>query len=512
MNKRTFFIAFTVSLGGFLFGFDAGIISGVMEYAGPYFSLDDAQVGWATSCPTFIAMFAMLISGKLSDSIGRKPILIVVAFLYALSAILSAYAVSYEMLYTARMIGGVAFGSALILAPTYIAEIAGAENRGKLVAIQQLNIVLGFFAAFLSNYYFNKYYTGGAEFLTDENVWRWMLGVEALPALLYFVALFFVPKSPRWLFAQNRADEGRQVLKQLHGEETAVTESEAIEKSLNEESNIERASFSELLKPSLRFILGIGLLIGILQQATGINAIYFYATSIFKQTGIGTNSAFTQGVLLSFTSVIFTIVAMFTIDRIGRRPLMLFGIGGIAVSLLLCSYGFGQAKYQLSPEKAAEITGVQQEDLAELSSLSFKNDVEFKGEMKGLLGSDLYAKKEGAILEAAIEMNAIIVLIGVLGFIACFALSLGPVMWVMLSEMYPNKIRGLAIGCIGLVNSFTAWFVTQIFPWELSNLGNSMSFLIFGGIALVGTFVLFKTLPETKGKSLEELETELIKN
>ena len=512
MNKRTFFIAFTVSLGGFLFGFDAGIISGVMEYAGPYFSLDDAQIGWATSCPTFIAMFAMLISGKLSDSIGRKPILIVVAFLYALSAILSAYAVSYEMLYTARMIGGVAFGSALILAPTYIAEIAGAENRGKLVAIQQLNIVLGFFAAFLSNYYFNKYYTGGAEFLTDENVWRWMLGVEALPALLYFVALFFVPKSPRWLFAQNRADEGRQVLKQLHGEETAVTESEAIEKSLNEESNIERASFLELPKPSLRFILGIGLLIGILQQATGINAIYFYATSIFKQTGIGTNSAFTQGVLLSFTSVIFTIVAMFTIDRIGRRPLMLFGIGGIAVSLLLCSYGFGQAKYQLSPEKAAEITGVEQEDLAELSSLSFKNDVEFKGKMKGLLGSDLYAKKEGAILEAAIEMNAMIVLIGVLGFIACFALSLGPVMWVMLSEMYPNKIRGLAIGCIGLVNSFTAWLVTQIFPWELSNLGNSMSFLIFGGIALVGTFVLFKTLPETKGKSLEELETELIKN
>ena len=132
--------------------------------------------------------------------------------------------------------------------------------------------------------------------------------------------------------------------------------------------------------------------------------------------------------------------------------------------------------------------------------------------MKGLLGSDLYAKKEGAILEAAIEMNAMIVLIGVLGFIACFALSLGPVMWGMLSEMYPNKIRGLAIGCIGLVNSFTAWLVTQIFPWELSNLGNSMSFLIFGGIALVGTFVLFKTLPETKGKSLEELETELIKN
>jgi SP family arabinose:H+ symporter-like MFS transporter len=192
--------------------------------------------------------------------------------------------------------------------------------------------------------------------------------------------------------------------------------------------------------------------------------------------------------------------------------LMLIGIGGIAVSLLLCSYGFGQAKYQLSPDEAAQITGVDQVELAELSDMTFKNDVEFKNKMKGLLGADLYAKQEGAILEAAIDMNAVIVLVGVLGFIACFNLSLGPVMWVMLSEMYPNKIRGLAIGTIGLVNSFTAWLVTQIFPWELSNLGNSLSFLIFGVIALIGSFVLFRILPETKGKSLEELETELIKN
>ena len=511
MNKRTLLIALTVSLGGFLFGFDMGIISGVMNTAGPYFSLDDAQRGWVTSCPTFVAMFAMLISGKVSDAVGRKPILLIVAFLYAISAILSALAVSYEMLYIARMIGGIAFGAALILAPTYIAEIAGAENRGKLVATQQLNIMLGFFAAFFSNYLFNKY-TGEGVFFTDTNVWRWMLGVEALPALLYFVSLFFVPKSPRWLFAQNRADEGRQVLKQLHGEEAAAIESAAIEKSLNEEINIERTSFSELLKPALRFIIGLGLLIGVLQQATGINAIYFYATSIFKQTGIGTDAAFTQGVVLGLTSVIFTIIAMLTIDRIGRRPLMLIGIGGIAVSLLLCSYGFGQAKYQLSLDEAALITGVDQVELAELSDMTFKNDVEFKNKMKGLLGADLYAKQEGVILEEAIDMNAVIVLAGVLGFIACFNLSLGPVMWVMLSEMYPNKIRGLAIGTIGLVNSFTAWLVTQIFPWELSNLGNSLSFLIFGVIALIGSFVLYKILPETKGKSLEELETELIKN
>ena len=192
MKSQTLFIAFIVSLGGFLFGFDAGIISGVMEYAGPFFELNDAQNGWATSCPTFVAMFAMLIAGKLSDVVGRKPILLVVAFLYALSALLSAYAGSYEMLCAARMIGGFAFGAALILAPTYIAEISSAENRGKLVSIQQLNIVFGFFAAFLSNLIFNNWYKAGTDLLTDENVWRWMLGIELLPAVAYFLSLIHI--------------------------------------------------------------------------------------------------------------------------------------------------------------------------------------------------------------------------------------------------------------------------------------------------------------------------------
>ena len=192
MSRKVIFIAFVVSLGGFLFGFDAGIISGVMSYAGPEFNLSDGQTGWVVSSPSFAAMIAMLISGRLSDVIGRKKILIAVVFLYAISALSSAYASSYEMLYVARMIGGLAFGAALILAPTYIAEISSAENRGKLVSIQQLNIVLGFFAAFLSNYYFNKINTSGDSFLTDENVWRWMLGVEFIPAICYFLFMFFV--------------------------------------------------------------------------------------------------------------------------------------------------------------------------------------------------------------------------------------------------------------------------------------------------------------------------------
>jgi MFS family permease len=513
MSRKILFIAFVVSLGGFLFGFDAGIISGVMSYAGPEFDLNDIQSGWVVSSPSFAAMIAMLVSGRLSDKIGRKKILIFVAFGYALSALLSAYANSYEMLYMARMLGGIAFGAALILAPTYIAEISTAENRGKLVSIQQLNIVLGFFAAFLSNYYFNELnHTESATFLTDENVWRFMLGVELIPALLYFIFMFFVPRSPRWLYSKGEIQEAKDILNRIHGETKANFEIDSIEKSISEERNQEKVAISDLLKKSLRFILIVGLVLGVLQQITGINAVYFYATSIFKQTGIGTDASFSSGVLLSFTTVIFTLLAIFTIDKMGRRPLLLLGMAGIAISLLICSYGFHEATYELTTEEIAQLEGMDPGLFKGVENVRYDNDLDFKNAMKQALGSQQYAKNEGAVLEAATDMNATLVLIGILGFIASFAFSLGPVMWVMLSELYPNKYRGLAIGVIGFVNSFVSWLVQQIFPWELSNLGNALSFFIFGAIAVIGFFVLFKLLPETKGKSLEQIESELVKD
>ncbi len=509
-KKRTWFIAFVVSLGGFLFGFDAGIISGVMSYAGPEFNLDDLQNGWVTSSPSFAAMIAMLISGRLSDLLGRKKVLIVVAFIYALSALLSAYATSYEMLYMARMLGGLAFGAALILAPMYIAEIASAENRGKLVSMQQLNIVFGFFAAFLSNYFFNE--ANGAEgtSLTDETVWRWMLGVELLPAVLYFILMFFVPRSPRWLYLKGKTTEAKAVLNRIHGVDFATEEIKAIEQSIEDQKSTDKNKIGELFGPALKFIVFVGLVVGILQQATGINAIYFYATSIFKQTGIGTDAAFSSGILLSVTSVIFTIISMLLIDRLGRRPLLLFGIAGIAVSMLLCGYGFNKATYQLTATNIAQLENIDQSKLTPLVDKIYDNDIDFKNAMKSSLGNQVYAKNDGAILEAATTMNGTLILIGILGFVACFAFSLGPVMWVLLSELYPTKYRGLAIGFIAFVNSFTSWIVQQVFPWELSNLGNATSFFIFGVIALVGFFAMLKILPETKGKSLEEIEAEYV--
>jgi len=483
-----------------------------MSFAGPEFDLTEIQSGWVVSSPSFAAMIAMLFSGRISDKTGRKKLLIIVAFLYAISAVFSAMAISYEMLYIARMIGGLAFGAALVLAPMYIAEISTAENRGKLVSLQQLNIVFGFFAAFLSNYFFNKYNTVDNTFLTDENVWRWMLGVELIPALLYFMLLFFVPKSPRWLYLKGSFEEAKKVLVQIHGIERGTLEIKSIEENIDKDKNKSELKIKDLLKKSLRFVLIVGLVVGVLQQITGINAVYFYAISIFKQTGVGTDAAFSSGVLLSTISVIFTFVAIYLIDRMGRRPLLLIGTAGIAISLLLCAYGFNQATYQLTEEKINQFEFSDSEKLLPFADKVYDNDLDFKNDLKTALGNKVYSKNDGAILEAATNINANLILIGILGFIACFAFSLGPVMWVLLSELYPIKYRGLAIGVIAFINSLISSLVQLIFPWELSNLGNSLSFFIFGMIALIGFFVLLKILPETKGKSLEELEFELLKN
>ena len=253
-------------------------------------------------------------------------------------------------------------------------------------------------------------------------------------------------------------------------------------------------------------------MIGILQQVTGINAVYFYATSIFKQTGVGTDASFSSGVLLSSISVVFTFVAIYLIDKMGRRPLLLIGTAGVAVSLLLCAYGFNKATYQLSSNKIELLKFKGSSKLKTISDQKFDNDIAFKNKVKSLIGNQVYSKNDGAILEAATQMNATIVLIGILGFIACFAFSLGPVMWVLLSELYPLKYRGLAIGVIAFINSLISSVVQLIFPWELSNLGNALTFFIFGAIAFIGFFIMLKILPETKGKSLEELENVFVKN
>lgn len=507
--RYNIWVAAVVSLGGFLFGFDAAIISGVVGSVETLFGLNDIQTGWVVSSPSFAAMFAMLIAGGISNTYGRKNVLLVVAFLYSISALFSAFATSYEMLYLARMVGGLAFGAALVLAPLYIAEVSNAENRGKLVSIQQLNIVLGFSAAYFCSYYLNSMAGSGDELINKDNAWRWMLGVEMLPALLYFVMLFTVPRSPRWLLLKDKVDEAIQVLGKLHGDSQAQQEVETIQANLSTDTNRQKLPLSQLLKPSLRFVMLVGLTIGILQQITGINAVFFYATTIFEQTGIGTDAAFAQSVIVGLINVAFTILVMVLIDRMGRRPILLIGIAGVALSMMITSFGFYQATYQLSADQIASLEGIDGSKLQAIAGVEYEDDISFTKAIKEAIGEQTFKANRGPILQAAIHMNPYIILFGILFFVASFAFSLGPVMWVMLSELFPNNIRALAIGVIGFINSFTSWLIQQVFPWELSNLGNATTYFIFALFAIVGFLILFRTLPETKGKSLEEIEQEL---
>ncbi len=508
----SFRTALIISLGGFLFGFDASVISGAIGFVRTQFDLNDIQMGWVVSSPSFAAMFAMLIAGTLSDYIGRKKVLIFAALLYSVSAFFSALAPSYYVLVIARMIGGLGFGAALVVAPIYIAELAPAEKRGKLVSIQQLNIVLGFSISYFSNYFLLNAMENGSTLLTETTVWRWMLGIEFFPAIIYFILMFFVPRSPRWLYLKNRIGESEKILTKIYGSERTIKEKKIIEENLKQSTIKKSSGLSALFVRGMGFIMLIALIVGIIQQITGINAILFYAPTIFEQSGVGTNAAFAQAVLVGIIQLIFTIIAMNTIDRFGRKPLLLAGLAGVVISMLLTAYGFHKAEYTLTNESILNLTEVMDTSgLSPMVDKTYTSDVEFKNDLRDAIGTIDFNKNESAILEAAISINARLVLVGILIFIASFAISLGPVMWVILSEIFPGSIRGLAIAVIGLINSLVSFLVQLLFPWELNNLGNSITYSIFGFFAFIGFILILKYLPETKGKSLEQIESELIR-
>ncbi|MGD8346890.1 MAG: sugar porter family MFS transporter, partial [Lysobacterales bacterium] len=312
----------------------------------------------------------------------------------------------------------------------------------------------GISAAFFSNYLILNLGLG------DLVSWRWMLGVEAVPALLYFLALFFVPESPRWLVMQERSEEALLVLNRSSGPELAASDLSEIHTALEMEASEEKGGIGDLFKPAMKLVLAIGITIAVLQQITGINSVFFYAPMIFEQSGLGTNAAFMQAILVGLVNLVFTVLAILYIDKLGRRPLLLVGLTVIALCMLLLAYGFGQATY--SPD----------------------------GEL--------------------LEINPTLILIGILGFVAGFAMSLGPVMWVLFSELFPNRVRGIAISFVGLINSAVSFLVQLVFPWELENLGPSMTFMIYGLFAVAGLIFVARFFPETKGRSLEQLEAELV--
>lgn len=511
-----FYVSLIVALGGFLMGFDASVISGVVKFIEPEFSLTKIQLGWAVASLSLTATFAMITAGPLSDRFGRKVILKIAAALFFVSAIASAFAPSFLMLVMARMLGGLGVGAALIIAPMYIAEIGPAKYRGRMVSLNQLNIVLGISVAFFTNYLILQAANSDADWVQTLGVaqwnWRWMLGIEAIPALVYFICLSIVPESPRWLMMKGRAEEATVILKRALGEQNAAQEIQQINKSISLEHNQAKGVFMDLLKPSMRLVMIVGISIAILQQITGINAVFFYAPMIFEQTGLGTDASFLQAILVGITNVVFTLIAITLIDKIGRKSLLIAGVSGIIVCMFSLAYQFNAATYTLTAQALNSLsTEIDIQALQPILGATFNSDLAFKSAITDLLGATQAGQFESTLVSAAIQMNGTMILVSILGFVACFAVSLGPVMWVLFSELFPNRIRGIAISFVGLINSGVSFLVQLIFPWELANLGATFTFAIYGGFAFIGLLIILKFLPETKGKTLEELETILVK-
>lgn len=502
-------------MGGFLMGFDASVISGVVKFIEPEFVLSKLQLGWAVSSLTLTSTLGMAVAGPLSTSYGRRRVLKITASLYAVSALGSALAPDFTTLVIARMIGGLGVGASLIIAPMYIAEISPPAIRGRMVSFNQLNIVLGISVAFFTNYLILK--LGQSEqdwthaLMLDTHQWRWMLGLELLPAVLYFGLLFIVPESPRWLIMKNREEESFYVLNRVSSEQQAKKDMHAIKESILEKQDKTKVPFSELFKPALRLVLTIAIIVAVLQQITGINSVFFYAPMIFEQSGIGTNASFSQAILVGVTNLVFTVLAILFIDRFGRKMLLGIGLTGIAISMFVLSYGFHSATYTLNPKSIDELAvHIDRSELSGLMGKTFYSDVEFKNAIVESFGEEGSKQVESDLITAAIDINALLILLGIIGFVASFAISIGPVMWVLFSELFPNYIRGLAISFVGFINSGISFLVQLVFPWELSVLGSSLTFFIYGLFAAIGLVFVIRLLPETKNKSLEELEKILI--
>ncbi|WP_178990451.1 sugar porter family MFS transporter [Winogradskyella schleiferi] len=454
MKKGAFLllIAAVSALGGLLFGYDTGVINGAQFYLTEYFDLSDGLKGWVVGSALLGCFVGAIIAGPLSIKIGRKWSLIISAIFFTVSAYGSGlpeiFPQSVTMLVIFRIIGGLGIGVASMNAPMYIAEIAPSNIRGRMVTYYQLAIVIGFFVVFLATYFI------GNDLSVAENIefgWRRMFWSELVPSILFLVLLFLVPKSPRWLALKGKDDEALAVLQKINGEEMASKEILLIKNSLSENNDGIKVDY---FSKAILAIIVIGTVLSVLQQFTGINAVLYYGADIFeKSLGFGKEDVLAQQILLAFVNLVFTFVAMFTVDKFGRKPLLYIGSVGMIIGFLLLA-----------------IT-LQQNSVGVLS------------------------------------------LIGVLVFIASFALSMGPVVWVLLSEMFPNKIRSVAMSVAVAAQWAANYVVSQSFPVVMgSEMNNSatwngsLPYYIFIAFILVIVFITYKFIPETKGKSLEEIE------
>jgi sugar porter (SP) family MFS transporter len=460
-------ISSVAALGGLLFGWDWVVIGGAKPFFQRYFQLtSEAQIGWANSCALIGCLVGALVAGASSDKFGRKRLLILSAFLFAVTSLGNALAGNFSIFIFWRMLGGAAIGLASNLSPMYIAEVAPAQMRGKLVSINQLTIVVGILLAQVINWWLvrhlgdeilaklgsNATETAKDQFIRDswfgQQGWRWMFGLTAVPSLLFFVGMFFVPESPRWLAKNGKPENAKSILRKIGGENYAAAAIADIETTLVNEVN--RVRFIELLDIKMFRVVALGVCLAVFQQWCGINVIFNYAEEIFKSAGYDISSVLKNIAWTGSVNLVFTFVALGVVDRGGRRPLMLFGAAGLAVIYLVLGYCYH-----------ASVTGLP-------------------------------------------------MLLLVLAAIACYSMSLAPVTWVVISEIFPNRIRGAAMSVAVSALWIACFILTYTFPILNAKLGSAGTFWLYAVICVLGFVFIFFKLPETKNKSLEQIERELV--
>lgn len=448
-------ISLVAAMGGLLFGYDWVVIGGAKAFYEEYFHLTHSyQVGWAMSSALLGCLIGSVVSGVLSDRFGRKRLLLLSGFLFMISAVGTGLSHSFTVFIWFRILGGMGIGLASNLSPMYIAEVAPAEMRGRFVSVNQLTIVIGVLVAQSVNWLIAQPVAEGASGLdilnswNGQTGWRWMFAAETLPAALFFILMFFVPESPRWLVKNGQEDPARRILAKIGGEQFASGSLADIQNTLDNE--IEQVHFKKLLEPRLMKILFLGVFLAVFQQWCGINTIYYYAEEIFTAAGYGLSDILLNIVITGSISLVFTFVAIQKVDRWGRKILMQIGAGGLALVYVL-------------------------------------------------IGGSYFLNIQG-----------LPVLILVVTAIAIYSFTLAPIVWVLISEIFPNRIRGAAVS-IAVFSLWTACLIlTYTFPFLNEGLGTAGTYWLYAGICFIGFFVVLKHLPETKGKSLEEIERELV--